>query len=49
MRADLPPGPSYPSLIQGIGFWTRPIAFLERAARATASASPSASRFTRTS
>ena len=30
MRADLPPGPSYPPLIQGIGFWTRPIAFLER-------------------
>ena len=30
MRAGLPPGPSYPSLIQGIGFWTRPLAFLER-------------------
>jgi cytochrome P450 len=30
MRADLPAGPSYPSLIQGLGFWTRPLAFLER-------------------
>jgi cytochrome P450 len=29
-RAGLPPGPSYPSLIQGVGFWTRPLAFLER-------------------
>src|SRR4051794_9939970 len=28
--AGLPPGPSYPSLIQGIGQWTRPLAFLER-------------------
>ena len=28
-RADLPPGPSYPAAIQGIGFWTRPLAFLE--------------------
>jgi cytochrome P450 len=27
----LPPGPSYPSLIQALGFWTRPLAFLERA------------------
>jgi hypothetical protein len=26
----LPPGPPYPSLIQGIGFWSRPLAFLER-------------------
>jgi cytochrome P450 len=25
----LPPGPPYPSLIQGIGFWKRPLAFLE--------------------
>jgi cytochrome P450 len=25
----LPPGPAYPSLIQGIGFWKRPLAFLE--------------------
>ena len=30
MRADLPPGPSYPSLIQAVGFWTRPLAFLEQ-------------------
>jgi cytochrome P450 len=30
MQAGLPPGPSYPSLIQGIGLWTRPLAFLER-------------------
>src|ERR671922_1187767 len=30
MRSDLPPGPPYPSLIQGIGLWTRPLASLER-------------------
>ena len=30
MRAGLPSGPSYPAAIQGIGFWTRPLAFLER-------------------
>ncbi len=30
MRADLPPGPSYPAFVQGIGFWNRPIAFLEK-------------------
>jgi cytochrome P450 len=30
MRTGLPPGPPYPSLIQGIGFWKRPLAFLER-------------------
>jgi cytochrome P450 len=30
MRSDLPPGPPYPSLIQGIGLWTRPLAYLER-------------------
>jgi cytochrome P450 len=29
-RADLPPGPRYPALIQGIGLWTRPIAYPER-------------------
>lgn len=28
--AGLPPGPPYPSLIQSVGFWTRPLAFLER-------------------
>jgi cytochrome P450 len=27
----LPPGPAYPSPIQALGFWTRPLAFLERA------------------
>jgi cytochrome P450 len=30
MRPSLPPGPSYPSVIQGIGLWSRPYAFLER-------------------
>jgi cytochrome P450 len=30
MGAALPPGPPYPSLIQGIGIWTRPVAFAER-------------------
>ena len=30
MNANLPPGPPYPSLIQRIGFWTRPLAYLER-------------------
>jgi cytochrome P450 len=30
MPSGLPPGPSYPSLIQSIGFWTRPLGFLER-------------------
>jgi cytochrome P450 len=30
MRSNLPPGPSYPSLVQGIGFWTRPLAYLEK-------------------
>src|SRR5918992_5913800 len=29
MRAGLPPGPSFPAVIQGVGFWTRPLAFLE--------------------
>jgi cytochrome P450 len=28
--AGLPPGPSYPSVIQSIGFWTRPLAFLRQ-------------------
>jgi cytochrome P450 len=27
---NLPPGPSYPALIQGIGLWTRPYAYPER-------------------
>ena len=30
MPSGVPPGPSYPSLIQSIGFWKRPLAFLER-------------------
>ena len=30
MREGLPPGPSYPAVVQGIGFWTRPLPFLER-------------------
>jgi cytochrome P450 len=30
MSSGIPPGPSYPSLIQSIGFWTRPLPFLER-------------------
>src|SRR3954454_143506 len=29
-RRSLPPGPSSPSFIQGMAFWTRPIATLER-------------------
>ena len=27
---DLPPGPPWPPLMQGLGYWTRPLAFLER-------------------
>jgi cytochrome P450 len=30
VRATLPPGPPYPALVQGIGLWNRPLAFLER-------------------
>jgi cytochrome P450 len=30
MRPTLPPGPPYPALVQGIGLWKRPLAFLER-------------------
>jgi cytochrome P450 len=30
MRAELPPGPHYPVLIQSVGFWKRPRAFMER-------------------
>src|SRR5262245_23947610 len=30
MRSGLPPGPPYPSLIQGVGMWTRPFAYTER-------------------
>ena len=31
MAQKLPPGPRLPSLIQGVGFWTRPLSFFERA------------------
>ena len=27
---QLPPGPRLPALVQGIGLWTRPLAYLER-------------------
>jgi cytochrome P450 len=30
MAQKLPPGPRYPSLIQGIGLWSRPLAYLEK-------------------
>ncbi|MBA2765180.1 MAG: cytochrome P450 [Thermoleophilaceae bacterium] len=30
MRASLPPGPSIHPLIQGVGLWSRPLAYLER-------------------
>lgn len=30
MRAQLPPGPRMPSAIQTLGWWSRPIAFMER-------------------
>jgi cytochrome P450 len=29
-RAELPPGPRLPRIAQGIGLWSRPLAFLER-------------------
>jgi cytochrome P450 len=29
-RADLPPGPSWPAAVQGMAYWSRPLAFLER-------------------
>ena len=29
-RSALPPGPSMPSALQMVGFWTRPLAFMER-------------------
>lgn len=32
-RASLPPGPSYSPAIQMVGFWTRPLSFLERCRR----------------
>src|SRR3954453_22545691 len=30
LRAELPPGPSEPRLIQTVGWWSRPVAFIER-------------------
>ena len=30
MPGGLPPGPTCPAVVQGVGFWTRPRAFLER-------------------
>ena len=33
MQPSLPPGPSYPSLIQGVGLWTRPLGLPREAAR----------------
>ncbi len=30
VRSGIPAGPGYPSLVQGIAFWTRPLASLER-------------------
>src|SRR3954465_12411352 len=33
MRAQLPPGPSWPSLVQTIGWWNRPLAFHEEGRR----------------
>lgn len=32
-RASLPPGPRYPAAIQMVGFWSRPLAFIERCRR----------------
>jgi len=33
MRASLPPGPRYPAALQALGFWTRPLAYLEQCRR----------------
>jgi cytochrome P450 len=30
MAVGVPPGPAYPSLIQALGFWSRPLPYLER-------------------
>jgi cytochrome P450 len=30
MQAGLPPGPRYPAAVQGMGFWTRPLAYLQQ-------------------
>ena len=29
-HTELPPGPRYPTAMQGLGFWSRPLAFMER-------------------
>ena len=29
-RSALPPGPSLPAALQMVGFWTRPLAFMDR-------------------
>src|SRR3954466_8911270 len=31
MQPQLPPGPGHPAAVQTIAWWTRPVAFLERA------------------
>ena len=31
VRSQLPPGPRQPAAVQTIGWWVRPVAFLERA------------------
>jgi cytochrome P450 len=33
MRTHLPPGPRYPAVVQAVGFWSRPLAWLERCRR----------------
>jgi cytochrome P450 len=30
MRADVPPGPRLPALLQSVGWWKRPVSFMER-------------------
>jgi len=30
-RSQLPPGPRYPVALQTVGWWTRPVAFMEGA------------------
>ena len=40
-RSQLPPGPRYPVALQTVGWWARPVAFMERAAPGTASGSRS--------
>ena len=40
MREDLPPGPRWPSAVQGAAFWTRPLPFLERSILASCEVKP---------